>query len=155
MTENYRVRYVRKTGGHPIEGLVRLAIEEEYKRGFRHPFTEVASTAYDHEALWIDQDGRPIAVLQFQRRDWTRSIATAWSYTLPSHRRQGLNRTLFEALQAIAKRDGYGFIDRSTHPDNHQMLAVMAAAGGVKDRITYRFYVEDNLDSTNDRFEFP
>lgn len=161
MSETFRIRHVRKTGGHPIEGLVRRALDEQYERGFRNPETDVASTCWDHEAVWVgllpnaEAALRPVAVMQFRRMDWNRSIETAWSYTLPTYRRRGFNRALFDAVAEIARRDGYHTILRGTHPDNVEMVEAMRAAGGQLQRLTFKFTIETHTGSINDRFEFP
>lgn len=150
-----KVRYVRKLAGHPTEGLAWLAGQDQIERGLRRLDRNIPGVNWDYEGLWIDVDGECVALMSFKRQDWNRHITTGWSFTLPEHRRRGYNRALFDALQHIAKRDGYHTIERGTHPKNAAMIAAFESAGGEQSYVHFNFDVGINLDSLNDRYEFP
>lgn len=151
-----KVRYLRKIGGTPVEALAHYAILENIENGWRNPERTIPGTGWDKEAVYIEVAGIPVAMLGFGRSEWNRTINTQWSYTLPAYRKKGLNRSLFDALKHIAKRDGYHTITRGTHPANTKMVEAFKAAGGALTHVEYNFSTDADVSiSLNDRYEFP
>ncbi|MEJ0047025.1 MAG: GNAT family N-acetyltransferase [Rhodospirillales bacterium] len=99
--------------------------------------------AWDHSAfLAVDDDDAAIAVLSYINQKWSNSLFIVIGYVIPSRRRTGIYRALWEAIVARAREMKIPKVVGATHPNNKAMRATARRLGRREVGIVLSFHVE-------------
>jgi ribosomal protein S18 acetylase RimI-like enzyme len=156
---NYTVHYTKMISGHPVYSFMRnyerdLQKINGYKHVHQHP-------DYDSEAVFAvvqEQELEQIVpAICFVRKDYLRRITITGGYTHENFRKLGIYTKLYQNIVAIAERDNYTSISRSTKPNNLAMNRLIQAQGGKIDYITYKQklanYASNGIGNLSDAYE--
>ncbi len=127
---------IEKIYNSPVGALVVQACAELEASG--HGWG-MGAPGWDSNALYIADDGKPVAVLVWSVQDWKQEAHIGLGYVLPGYRGRGLYTQLWNALIEEAKTRKLRSIASGTHPDNKAMQAISEKQGRKVDSIGYRY----------------
>ncbi|HEX4278315.1 MAG TPA: GNAT family N-acetyltransferase [Bryobacteraceae bacterium] len=99
---------------------------------------------WDQSVVWVEQDGVPVAVILWAYQEYRREIWIGLSYTRPEVRGNGLFRTLYQRIVAIAKEKKAIRIAGGVNVGNAIMREAAERCGRKADYIVYSQAVEQS-----------
>ena len=100
---------------------------------------------WDHQAIIAFDDSfgsdEPVGIITYDHQKWRKTLWIAFGYVVPSARRHGVYRALWDRLIGIGQKIGVEKIQGGIHVDNHSMLECSRKLGRKDLFITTSFDV--------------
>lgn len=93
---------------------------------------------WDHSALWLEDNGKPVAILTWNFQDWNRDFWINLAYVLPEYRRQGLYGQLHMEAKRLAAEKKASSISSGIGITNEPMRVAAEAMGRKPLYVVYR-----------------
>lgn len=97
---------------------------------------------WDQSALWIEEDGAPVAVIVWQLQDYRSEVWISLSYVSPVFRNRGYFKALYGRLVELAQEKKLTRIAGGVNVANHVMRAAAESVGRRADYLVYAQSVE-------------
>ncbi len=97
--------------------------------------------SWDHKAVVAFQNGKPVGVISFAHTEWLNQVDIILGFTLPSHRRLGIYRAMWDVIVAWAVEKRVPVIIGTTSIRNQDMRRAAASLNRKEDGVILKFEV--------------